>query len=319
MTTTVLPFSLWTVQGPEADLLAQAELPHLRAWLAQSQRTQVLVDAEPDAGRLATYTPPHERVLAKVQGWSFADGCLPWAAHAAAAQGLDASKPWAFVTLCNWHVSNGQVTLGDPAHLGIEAETNQVLFNAMRTFFAEDGIALHPHREGVWLAQSPLFDNLPTASLDRVIGRNIDPWLVGHAVLRRLQNEMQMLLYTHAVNEGRALTINSFWVHGAGALPQAMASNQSHVPDAACVAALRAAALQQDLVGWLEAWQAVDVEVIQPLLQTLQTPTPQTQTQLVLCGDHVAHVYEAMAPTWWQSLMHKFKKMSMNQVIGVSS
>ena len=44
MTTTVLPFSLWTVQGPEADLLAQVELPHLRAWLAQSQRTQVLAD-----------------------------------------------------------------------------------------------------------------------------------------------------------------------------------------------------------------------------------------------------------------------------------
>lgn len=317
MTTTVLPFSLWTMQGPEADLLAQAELPHLRAWLAQSQRSQVLVDGEPAEGRLATYTPPHERVLAKAQGWSFADGCLPWAAQAAEAQVLDASAAWAFVTLCNWHVSNGQVTLGDPAHLGIDAQTNQVLFNAMQPFFAEDGIALHSYRNGMWLAQSSWFENLPTASLDRVIGRNIDPWLVGHTVLRRLQNEMQMLLYTHAVNEGRALTINSLWWHGAGALPTqkpSTASSPCHVPDLPCVAALRTAALQQDLVGWLEAWQKVDEQVIQPLLQTQPS-----HMSLVLCGDHVAHVYEAMAPSWWQSLMQKFKTMSMNQVIGVSS
>ena len=41
--------------------------------------------------------------------------------------------------------------------------------------------------------------------------------------LRRLQQEMQMLLYTHAVNEERArgglLPVNSFWASGTGALP----------------------------------------------------------------------------------------------------
>lgn len=318
MTTTLLPFSIWTCQGPEADLLARAELPHLRAWLAQSQRTQVLADAEPTQGRLASYTPPHERVLAHAQGWDLADGCMPWAAQAAAALGHDATAAWAFITLCNWHVSNGQVTLGDPAHLKIDAATNDALLQTMRSFFAEDGIVLHPYREGMWLAQSPMFANLPTASLDRVIGRNIDPWLVGHTVLRRLQNEMQMLLYTHAVNETRTLTINSFWVHGAGALPKVTTSSTCHLPDATSVEALRTAALQQDLVGWLEAWQAVDVEVIQPLLQTQQAQNSQSPTQLVLSGDHVAHVYEAKAPSWWQRLLHNFKTTPMNQVIGVS-
>jgi hypothetical protein len=58
----------------------------------------------------------------------------------------------------------------------------------------------------------------------------------------------------------------------------------------------------------------VDAQVIQPLLQTQPS-----HMSLVLCGDHVAHVYEAMVPSWWQSLMQKFKTMSMNQVIGVSS
>ena len=313
MTTLVLPFSIWTVQGPETDLLAKAELPHLRAWLAQAQRVQVLTDSEPADGRLAAFTPPHERVLAQAQGWNFVDGCLPWAAVAAATQGLDDAAAWAFITLCNWHVSNGQVTLGDPAHLNLDAANNDVLFQAMQPFFAEDGIALHPFRAGVWLAQSPLFQNLPTASLDRVIGRNIDPWLVGHPVLRRLQNEMQMLLYTHKVNEARSLTINSFWVHGAGALPPASVSTPCHVPDVPCVAALRSAALQQDLLGWIEAWQAIDLEVIQPMLHA-QPPTH----QLVLCGDHVAHIYRSATPNWWQRLTHTLKPTPMNQVIGAS-
>ncbi len=324
MTTTVLPFSIWTVQsGPQTDGLTKAELPHLRAWLAQSQRTQGMHDDEqPAQERPATFTPPHERVLAQSQGWALNDGCLPWAALEASAKGWDPAPAWAFITLCNWHVSHGQATLSDPAHLGVDAATNEVLLSAMQPFFAEDGIVLHPYHPGVWLAQSALFRNLPTASLDRVIGRNIDPWLVGHPLLRRLQNEMQMLLYTHALNDGRTPAINSFWVHGAGALPHeadvrtpnnTIFSTPCHVPDAPSVAALRNAALQQDFVGWLQAWQAVDVEVIQPLLQSAQP-----QEQLVLCGEHVAHVHNRVAHGWWQRLTQTFKTKPMNQVIGVS-
>jgi hypothetical protein len=68
---------------------------------------------------------------------------------------------------------------------------------------------------------------LTPASLDRVVGRVIDGWMprAGEAkALRRLQQEMQMLLYTHPVNEERArgglLPVNSFWASGTGALPQ---------------------------------------------------------------------------------------------------
>lgn len=333
MTRVVLPFSLWTCQGPETQFLSQAKLPHWRAWLARAQRTQVLRDAEPSDGRLATFTPPHERVLAQAQGWveqqggdgcadaDVRDGCLPWAALAAAETGGDGSLPWAFISLCHWHVSNGQVTLMDPAALRLDAATDQALFQAMQVFFAEDGIVLHPYRTGLWLAQSALFAQLPTASLDRVIGRNIDPWLVEQRVLRRLQNEMQMLLYNHPVNDGRALPINSFWVHGAGALPHAGASagntltrRASQVPDADCVAALRTAALQQDLMAWLAAWEAVDAQVIQPLLASAQPPT-----EWVLCGEQEAHVYRAGAPSWWQRLRHGFQPLAMQDVIGVRS
>ncbi|WP_310627172.1 hypothetical protein [Limnohabitans sp.] len=342
-TTTLIPFSLWTLHGPEASVLAKAELPHLRTWLAQAQRVDVQRDAVKEP-LLATLSPPHERAWALAAGWPAVDGGLPWAARAAAELGLDATHAksvasvqaqassglaappngWAFITLCNWHVSNGQVTLGDPAYLQIDAATDTTLFKAMQSFFAEDGITLHPYKPGQWLAQSPLLADLPTASLDRVIGRNIDPWLVGSHVaadalspaaklLRRLQNEMQMLLYTHPVNDGRSLTINSFWVHGTGVLPSD--ANKPGQQEPAVIQTLRQSALQQDLMGWLEAWQHVDAHVIAPLLARVAANEPQ---RLVLCGEHEFHVYDSAAPTLWQRLRTRLAPTSLDTVLAVA-
>lgn len=323
--TTLIPFSLWTLHGPEASALAKAELPHLRAWLAHAQRVDVQID-QAQAPLLATLTPPHERAWAQAMSWCVADGALPSAAYTAAARGLcevghETSKGWAFISLCNWQVSNGQVTLGDPAHLQIDEATDATLLQAMQGFFAEDTIALHPYKPGQWLAQSALFVDLPTASLDRVIGRNIDPWLVGShttaplssaaQLLRRLQNEMQMLLYTHPVNEGRRLTINSFWVHGTGALPtsQLVHSEPSVVPT------LRDSALQQDLIGWLEAWQHVDAQVMAPLMARVAAGEPQ---RLVLCGEHEFHVYDSAKPSLWQRVRQRFAPTSLDTVLAAA-
>jgi hypothetical protein len=345
--TTLMPFSLWTAQGREASVLAKADLPHLRAWLTQAQRAEVQVDQVQEP-LLATLSPPHERAWAQAIGWSVADGCVPWAARVAAELGLagtppntDAASPvgWAFISLCNWQVSNGQVTLGDPAYLQLDEATDATLFQAMQGFFTEDGIALHPYKPGQWLAQSPLFADLPTASLDRVIGRNIDPWLVGSHVaaealspaaklLRRLQNEMQMLLYTHPINEGRRLTINSFWVHGTGALPvdandargDAMGghvaeANQRVTQKPVVIDTLRPSALQQDLIGWLEAWQQVDAHVIAPLLARAAAGEPQ---RLVMCGEHEFHVYDSAAPSLWQRVRTHFAPISLDTVLAVA-
>ncbi len=316
--TTLMPFSLWTAHGPEASLLAKAELPHLRAWVAQAKRVDVQVD-EVQAPLLATMSPPHERAWAQAVGWPAVDGHLPWAARAAAERDMSGAG-WAFITLCNWHVSNGQVTLGDPAHLQLDEATDATLFSAMRPFFAEDGIALHPHKPGQWLAQSPLLADLPTASVDRVIGRSIDPWLVGShtaadllspaaKLLRRLQNEMQMLLYTHPVNDTRSLTVNSFWVHGTGALSLAQRTEPTWVNT------LRNSALQLDLIGWLEAWQQVDAQVIAPMLARVAAGEPQ---RLVLCGEHEFHVYDSAAPSLWQRARTHFAPTSLDTVLAVA-
>jgi hypothetical protein len=324
-------------------VLAKAELPNLRAWLAQARRVEVQVDPVHEP-LLATLSPPHERAWALAAGWPAQDGSLPWAARAAAELGLHATHVqsrdsndadaslgvtgppdgWAFITLCNWHVSNGQVTLGDPAYLEIDDATDDRLFKAMQRFFAEDGITLHPYKLGKWLAQSPLLVDLPTASLDRVIGRNIDPWLVGSHVaadalspaaklLRRLQNEMQMLLYTHPINDGRSLTINSFWVHGTGALPTDVIKSVQQDPTV--IHTLRQSALQQDFIGWLEAWQHVDAYVIAPMLARVAAGEPQ---RLILCGEHEFHVYDSAEPSLLQRLRAHFAPSSLDTVLTVA-
>ena len=324
--TTLIPFSLWTLHGPEASVLAKAELPHLSAWLAQAQRVAVQVD-QVQAPLLATLSPPHERAWAQAMGWHVADGSMPSAARAASVGGLSTAGPevstsgWAFISLCNWHVSNGQVTLGDPAYLQIDDATDAALFKAMQSFFAEDGITLYPYKPGQWLAQSPLLADLPTASLDRVIGRNIDPWLVGShttaplspaaQLLRRLQNEMQMLLYTHPVNEGRRLAINSFWLHGTGALPAAQPTSS----EPRGVNTLRDHALQQDLIGWLEAWQHVDAQIIAPMLARVTAGEPQ---RLVLCGEHEFHVYDSAQPSLWQRVRQRLAPTSLDTVLAAA-
>jgi len=320
--TLLLPFSMWTTHGAEASVLAKAELPHLRAWLQQARRVAVDVD-KPLEPLLATLSPPHERAWAQAMAWSLPDGVLPWAAQAAHAQGLHTQNPdaaWAFISLCNWHVSNGQVTLGDPTHLQIDDATDAALFASLQPFLAEDGIALHPYRPGQWLAQSPWFADLPTASLDRVIGRNIDPWLVGGEApsgaakqLRRLQNEVQMLLYTHPVNEGRGLTLNSFWVHGTGALPAHTAPAATPAPQV--VNRLRSSALQQDLIGWLDAWREVDADVMAPLRERALAGERQ---RLVLCAEHEFHVYDTATPSLWQRVRRHFVPTSLDTVLAVA-
>ena len=326
--TNLIPYALWSTYGPERSVLAKAELPHLRAWLTQAQRVSVQVDPLQES-LMATLSPSHERAWAQAVGWPLLDGCLPWAAYAAKAHGLTSeqlktddlsSNGWAFISLCNCHVSNGQVTLGDPTCLHIDEITDANLFKSMQAFFAEDGIMLFPYKPGQWLAHSSLFVNLPTAALDRVIGCNIEQWLVGGNVgaslhpaaqlLRRLQNEMQMFLYTHPVNEGRNLSINSFWVHGTGALPEAL----PQLSEPTVIHTLRQSALQKDFLGWLEAWQQLDHQVIAPMFARVSAGESQ---RLVLCGEHVFHVYDSVAPSPWKRMHSYFFPPSLDSVLAV--
>ncbi len=203
--------------------------------LAHTRQTQALLRGMTrvavDLRSEHSLSPPHERALAQALGLPFTDegdGLIPWAAWEAVRSGLDArpGQGWAWVTPCHWAMGREHATLTDPAALGLSDAESRTLLAAMAPYFDTDGIRLHFLRADRWLAEGDVFCDLPTASLDRVLGRDVDPWLPKNKTLMRLQNEMQMLLYTHAVNDARGAArqwpVNSFWLSGSGALTEAV-------------------------------------------------------------------------------------------------
>ena len=224
------PFNGPQLLLPFAACAAEAWLPTMKALPAQSTRnlSQLLKgmkSVRTDVADAHTLSTPHERALAQalgIAGPDTADGLIPWAAHDAV-QHLQApaetsvGKAWAWITPCHWAMGREHATLTDPAALGLTEGESRTLLAAMQPYFVDDGITMHyvpalgPSR---WLAEGEVFRSLPTASLDRVLGRNVDPWLPkqnkddAHATARKmklLQNEMQMLLYTHALNDELSL------------------------------------------------------------------------------------------------------------------
>lgn len=298
--------------------LATLRLPNLETLLLR------LTLADTDTQDDSTRSPPHERALARALGLpAAADGCIPWAALEARQSGL--ARPgdreaWGVVTLCNWQVGIDDVALGDPSAIEIDADESTALLAVAQPFFEEDGIALHPSgTPGRWLARAPIFDGLSTASIDRAVGYPISQWSpLGDASrpLRRLQNEMQMLLYTQRVNDERTARgvppINSFWLSGTGALTQdvAPAGPAPEVSDA-----LRVAALRDDGAGWAAAWQALDAGAIASLLSDY---TRGADVALTLCGDRAAQRYTVQQrglARWAKSLFDRTRAASVLEAL----
>ncbi|MGJ7580106.1 hypothetical protein ACSFA3_07980 [Variovorax sp. RHLX14] len=270
--------------------LATLKLPNLKTLLGR------LAIDDDDSQAETTLSPPHERALARALGLSAEDGLIPWAAREAQQNGLSragSGEPWALLTLCHWQVAIDQVVLDDPDAVGITEAESLALLEAARPFFQEDGIAVRRSgTPGRWLARGELFRTLPTASVDRVAGQSIAEWAPLSDALkpvRKLQNEMQMLLYTQRVNDDRvargAQPINSFWLSGTGSVSKDFkeAKTQPSVIDT-----LRKPALADDAAAWAAAWQALDAGPVAELLAACTRGEPVT---LTLCGDRAARSF----------------------------
>lgn len=300
------------------EVWADLQLPQLQNLLGLLQRDQVLQDADDTLPHL-----PHERLQAQALGWAHDAACLPWAAWHRAQQGQPGTEPQAWMTPCHWQIGMDQVVMADPAHLRLSDDESQQLLQAMQPFLQEDGLQVTWHSALMWHAQGALLANLPTASLDRVIGQNVKDWMPQHAAarpLQRLQSEMQMLLYNHPVNDARdgnsQYTVNAFWLHGAGTLPptaatSAIAVSAAATPPVIAAAtvsnALRASALQGDLQTWRQAWKQLDATAVADLLAHFKATG---QGTLSLCSEHAAHTYTAAPAAWHQKITRLFKKPS---------
>jgi hypothetical protein len=275
--------------------LATLQLPHLAELL---KRMTPVGNLE---GEASSWSPPHERVLAQAAGLGGADGHIPWAAWQAS-KAAPAPGAWAYISPASWQVASNHITMTHPDDLQLDAEQATTLINSMRPFFEEDGITLAMDTPTRWLASGEVFRGLASASLDRVAGRNIEAWMpkaAQAATLRRLQSEMQMLLYTHPLSDQRQQAglppVNSFWVSGAGELP----ANWQAKPDPAPLAPRRLAqaALQGDWQAWHQAWLDTDARECRQLLQLLDQGQPAT---LTLSGERHARTWQQRPRSWRQ-------------------
>jgi hypothetical protein len=302
----IVPFA-GTISEAGRHALQSLALPRLDKLLARLQPVRRLGS---DAHSL---NPPHEQALAAAWGWpSSPDDALPFAAQLAALQGLDASQPWGLLTPVHLHVGTDQVSLTPPWSLQLDDATSREALDAVRPLFESEGFTLHTAAPLQWLASHPMFDGLATAALDRVVGRNIDRWLPGHGdarLIRRLQNEVQMLLYTHPLNDRREAaglpTINSVWLSGCGRLPAgAGAAAGVRVDDR-----LRQPALGEDWAAWCDAWRALDAGPIDALARTGGS------AQLTLCGERFAQTFAPAAQGLWQRLAGRWQQPTATTVL----
>lgn len=286
-----------------APAWAGLQLPRLRALLAQLTPEPLAQGSEYD------FSPPHEVALARALGLPATPGLIPWAAHVKGGYG----QACAFVTPAHWHVGTDHVRQMASGSELLDEQQSRQLLELLAPWFADDGITLEYLCPGRWLARGALFADLPTASLDRVRGRDVRPWLPrqqGEKTIERLQSEVQMLLYTHVFNDSRAERglppVNAFWVHGSGQL--AGPAPQGGAVAVACIDDLRASALQADTAGWRAAWQRLDEEVMSGLLQRLERGE---DIALTLCGERHAMRFTRQARGPWQKILRKIRPMSL--------
>lgn len=289
------------------QVLPQLQLPNLLRLVTR------LTPQDFDAADEHSFSPPHERALARAVGLDDRDGYIPWAAWTAQKPGA-----WAWFTLCHWQTHTSGFSLAPLQDLNISAAESQRLLHAVQPYAAEDGIELTEHAPGRWLACGAAFAQLRCAALDRVVGRQVDAWMPqGPRALEllRLQNEMQMLFYTHAVHDERSQRgqrpINSFWLSGAGALT-AGADGAGSAPQVQVVQGLRAAALGADWSAWQQAWLELDAGL---LGQARQAARQGQALTLTLCGERAAQRWQLLPQTRWQSLQARWRAPTVQTIL----
>jgi len=257
-------------------------LPNLGAQLAR------LSPAETWGSDEYSPQPPHHLALAALRGQ---------AEPSAAAWAVDAGPElaWALMTPVHLAVGTDGVDVLPPAALQL-SESDAARFVALLK-------ELWPEAEGwQWrmldatrwaIGHATALEDLSAASIERAAGRPIEPWLPESRTLRRWQNEAQMLLHGHALNEEREArgehAINSVWIGDIG-------RSNGQAADVTVDARLTAPLLNGDLAAWAEAWQRLDAG---PLAQELAS--------LTLCGERFARRFTAQPLGLIEKLKRRFQ------------
>ncbi|MGM9484105.1 hypothetical protein ACS5PN_23120 [Roseateles sp. NT4] len=232
--------------------------------------------------------PPHHLALAALRGQ---------AEPSAAAWAVDAGPElsWALMTPLHLAVGTDGVDVLPPGALQL-SESDAARFLALLK-------ELWPEGEGwQWrlldaqrwaIGHATALEGLSAASIERAAGRPIEPWLPQSRVLRRWQNEAQMLMHEHPLNVERESrgqhAINSIWIGDIG-------RSNGQQSEVTVDARLTEPLMNGDLAAWAEAWQRLDGG---PLAQELRS--------LTLCGERFARRFTAQPLSFVEKIKRRFQ------------
>jgi hypothetical protein len=220
-----------------------------------------------DEGLATSLTPPHERALARVFCVAGPDGQLPWGARMAAMDGIDIGDlAWGLLTPVHCATEGGVLRMSDPETLGLGASESNALFAAVKPLFTEQGLLMAWGAPLRWYLAHESLAGLATASLDRVIGQDLQRWQPAPGpLIAALQDQAYRLLEQHPVNLARLQRgrqpVNALWLSSCG-VGQPLRSR----PRFAVLNDLRGPAFAEDWHAWREAWHALDGGALRELL-----------------------------------------------------
>jgi hypothetical protein len=249
---------------------------------------------------------PHEVAYARSLELPSDEGRIPWAAF----ESGTIAQSCAWFHPCHLQVGMTDMVMQPVELLRLSAAESRELLDVVAPLMAQDGITLAFDSAQRWLAIGDVFADLECASLARVQGRSINEWLPDagefpqQTKLARLQAEVQMLLYTHPINDARTArglpSVNSFWIDGAGQL-DAMPTHSGTIE---LELDLQEAADEPGL--YANAWNSLLSEWRQQAAQALAQGDP---LSITLCGEKAAITWLASLP----SLKHRFLSVFGNK------
>jgi hypothetical protein len=275
-----------TWAGNDAEVSAMDDalnhaLPNTHALLHHWQaldprRTPAQPQSQPD--HTLDWATPLERAWANALGWqanTHSDVLHQPLPLAALEIGPDLPPDTPAAWLMPVHLLTGMndVRLSHPNHLQLSDAHSRALMAALQPLCEEDGVSLRYASASRWLLVGERLRGIVSPSVAKACDQAIDaslPFSHTHPAaaqwMRRLQNEAQMLFYTHAVHDQRRAQglapINGVWLQGAGALTQALSKQASHVTLVYDLANQAHMPLQ-----WQAAWTTLDHSTIASLVE----------------------------------------------------
>jgi hypothetical protein len=127
---------------------------------------------------------------------------------------------WLFAAPVHMQLGQTSYYLASPAPILASGDAGLALLLSLNQHFNQVGLYFYLQNE-IWFLGLDADPKITTTSIENVVNKDVAPYLPqgeGALTWAKLQNEIQMLLFTHPFNTAREargeLPINSLWFYG---------------------------------------------------------------------------------------------------------